>query len=292
MKRIRCSYCGAEFEVPETVSVAVCPYCGSTIWVQSGEIFKEHYIYDLRIEYNKAYNNAIGIAQRQFAAPEDLAMSATPSEGMLHFVPLYLYQVKIRAECPENPHAGIEERWKTVLAMSTPIKGLTPEYRFPTRGRRFFEPRILKRGKYHQPDRDPRELLELVVSSSRIRAMREAYNECDNPTLHDESKWLGIIHYPFWQVGYTYQGKEYYGLVDASDGTVVYLEYPIGSKRRQILVGGAIGLVLAGALLGAGVGSLLGAAKSGLEGGVLASLGGVFNMLRMGTARIGRYRLK
>ncbi len=294
LRKIKCPYCGSEFHVPETVSIAVCPYCGSTVWIETGEMFKEHYIYDIQVEYNQAYTNAIGIAQRQFASPEDLSLRATPSEGMLHFVPLYLFHVDIRARCPDNPEAGIEEKWVSLLATSNPPKGLTNSYKFPTRGRRFFEPRILERGKYHQPDRDPRDLLELAIGRSRIRALEEAYNECDNPRLQDNSKWLGIVHYPFWQVGYKYLGKDYYALVDATDGTVVYLEYPIGSKKRSLLLGGSVALVVAGMAIGSIIGYYIDPtlAGAGSVGGFVSGLAGVINFLELGVSRKGTYRLE
>jgi hypothetical protein len=291
MKTIRCPYCGAQFEVPETVSVAVCPYCGTTLWIQTGELFKEHYIYPINYEYNRAYEAAIGIAARQFAAPDDLAENSSPRAGSIHWIPLYLYNIRITASCPGNPEAGLEERWYSVLATSKPPKGLTEEYRFPTRGRRFFEPRKVERGRYYQPDKDPKEPLQRLTSTVITRVLREAYNWCENPEVKDESKWEGIVHYPFWEVGYSYKGKGYCALVDAADGSPVYIEYPIGTMKRAALTGGALGVLLGGAGLGLALGHSLHAPITGLVGGLIASLGGAGTLLRSGVSRIGKYRL-
>ena len=288
-RTLRCPYCGAEFQVPETVSIAVCPYCGTTIWVQTGSVFKEHYIYPIMYEYNRAYDFALGVAERQFASPADLRSLASPSAGMLHFVPLYLYHVRVVASCPENPEAGLEEAWVSRLATATPPRGLGSRYRFPTRGRRFFEPRTLKRGRYYQPDLDPGKLVGEVSALYVAKAMREAYNWCDQPSLKDETKWIGIVHYPFWEVHYKYRGRDFYALVDASDGTVVYLEYPLGTTKRGILLGSAAALTLGGLAIGAGLGAAAGSAAAGAIGGLVAGLPGAYNFLRLGAARIGKY---
>ncbi|MCE4628094.1 MAG: zinc ribbon domain-containing protein, partial [Desulfurococcales archaeon] len=235
-KTVRCPYCGQTFSVPETVPVAVCPYCGTAVWLGTGEVFREHYMYPVRHEYNSAYKIAIGVASRQYEAPERLELDASPSAGMLHFVPLYLYRVRVRAECPGNPEAGLEESWENRLATSRPPRGLPQSYRFPTRGRRFFEPKTLERGKYYQPDVDPKSLIPEVSARASAKALREAFNWCAKPEIVDETVWQGIVHYPFWEVRYLYRGEEYYALVDAAGGWVVYLEYPVGSAKRATLM--------------------------------------------------------
>lgn len=290
-KTVRCPHCGQTFSVPETVPVAVCPYCGTAIWLGTGEVFREHFMYPVRHEYNSAYKLAIGVASRQYEAPERLEIDASPTAGLLHFVPLYLYRVRVRAECPGNPEAGLEESWENRLATSSPPKGLPESYVFPSRGRRFFEPKILERGKYYQPDIDPKSLISEVSSKASIKALREAFNWCEKPKIVNETVWQGIVHYPFWEIRYSYMGEEYYALVDAAGGRVVYLEYPIGSTKRATLVMAAAGIMGISALLGALVGSSLDAPLAGLAGGVIGSVPGSAVYLRSGVKRRGIYRL-
>ncbi len=291
VKTMRCPYCGASFEVPETVSVAVCPYCGTTVWTATGEEYKEHYMYDAKLGFNQAYKNALGIAVRQFAVPEDLEEEASPQGGLLHFIPLYLYHILIRASCPGNPEAGLEDKWINTLATSNPPRGLPVSYRFPTRGRRYFEPAKLERGRYHQPDLDPKTLLERISTRYYLRAVEEALDECDDPRVENKSEWSGIVHYPFWQITYSYAGKPYEALVDAADGTVVYLEYPISMKKRGILAAGTIAAVIAG--IAGGVAASLALIHSPQPGltGIVAGLPPAYRFLRLGAARIGRYRV-
>ncbi len=290
MKTMQCPYCGARFEVPETVTVAVCPYCGTTVWQATGELFKEHYMYELRIEYNKAFDIVRSIARRQFAAPDDVYEASQPHAGFVHFVPLYLYHVRVIASCPGNPEAGLEEEYRVVLALKNPPLGLSSTYVFPTRGRKFFEPATLERGKYYQPETDPKEHISVVSEKARRRAYREALNACEDPDVRDETKWVGIVHYPFWEVHYKYGGQLYRSLVDASDGTVVYLEYPIGSRERGILVALGIGSIVASLLIGLGIGAAAGHIAAGAAGGLLGSIPGALASLRLSTSRMGVYK--
>lgn len=289
-RRIKCPYCGAVFEVPETVSIAVCPYCGTTVWQATGEVFKEHYMFEVRYEYNRAFDATRMIAQRQFAAPDDLYDAAQPLGGFLHFIPLYLYHISVRAECPGNPEAGLEEDYEAVLATRSPPEGMPESYRFPVRGRRFFEPARIERGRYYQPEIDPKQLLPKVSERAKRRALREALDACREPKLVDETKWLGIIHYPIWEVKYGYRGKEYRALVDASDGSVVYLEYPIGGKERGTLLAMGFGGIIASTILGTVISGVTAGTPLGAAGGFLAGLGLLYPTLRLGAARRGVYR--
>lgn len=297
-REVQCPYCGARFTVPETVSIAVCPYCGTTVRVETGERLAEHYMYDARFDVNSAYRRAIGVALRQFAAPEDLGSGASIARGLLHYVPLYLFHIRVIASCPDNPEAGIEERYVSVLATSTRPRGLSRYYPFPTRGRRYFEPAKLEMGKYHQPDVKPEEILERLTPVYAGRALMEAYNDCDEPKVRDESRWEGLVHYPFWELAYTYNGEEYYALVDATDGTVVYLEYPIAGKKRGALAAGAIASLAAGLVGGILGGHYAMASLAVAPGhaawaaaGIVSGVPAAYRLLRLGTAPRGTYTI-
>ena len=118
--------------------------------------------------------------------------------------------------------------------------------------RRFFEPRRLERGVYHRPEIPPEKYLSKVSKRAKGRAKWEA--NCSNPKVRDETKWEGLVHYPFWEVVYEYGGKEYHALVDAVDGSVVYAEYPIEKDKRKLLFIGGLGFLLVPMALGAYVG--------------------------------------
>ena len=289
---MKCPNCGAEFEVPQTVSIAVCPYCGTTVWTATGEVYREHYMFELRVEPNRAFDAVRSIAQRQFAAPEDVASEASPRDFYLHFIPLYLYHVRVRAVCPGNPEAGHEEEYRSLPALEPLPRGVPQGYLFPTRGRVYFKPSLLRRGRYHQPNLDPEKLKAVASARAAARAREEALNECDAPQLVDETRWLGVVHYPFWEVTYAYSGREYKAVVDGTDASVVYMEYPIGGKERGLLLALGLGGMAAAALLGLALGAHLGHPAAGAAGGAGSAVPAAAVGLRMGTARRGIYKLK
>ena len=290
MVKVRCPYCGATFEVPKTVSVTVCPYCGTAIWIDSGEKVAEHYMYPDKTGFNRAFKNALGIAERQYPAPADLAETATPKGGRLHFIPLYIYHIKVVAECPKKEESGIEEDWTTLSAVKKLPLGLSSTYRFALGSRRYFEPRRLERGVYHQPEVSPERYIKKVSKKARGRAKWEA--SCSRPKIKDETRWEGIVHYPFWEIVYEYGGREYKALVDAVDGSVVYVEYPIeDSKKKKLLIGGS-GFLLFPMGLGAYVGYKLGMPIIGTVSAAFTGAPGAFIYWTIAFSERGKYRLK
>lgn len=270
-RSVRCPYCGAQFEAPETASLLVCPYCGTAFWRRTSEPLKEHYIFDPRYSVNKAFDYIKKTVSRQFAAPRDLEEEAELNSAYLHYVPLYLYHVLVRGECPENPEAGLEDRYESRLALSNPPRWIPSSYRFPVRGRRFFEPRKIEKGRYHSADLDPKQLLEAVSKDAVREARREAEYTCDSPRIVNETTWEGIMHYPFWEIRYSYGDNTYTAVLDAASGEVTLAEYPQGTRERGavglLAVGGTIGAIVLGTLLGGGVGH----AAAGAAGAFIAS---------------------
>ncbi len=271
-RKAKCPYCGAEFTVPATVSFTVCPYCGTAFYQSTGRELKEHYMYPARYTSGQAFQALVETVSRQFAAPKSLGSEAGLVEAYLHYIPLHLYHVRVRGECPGNPEAGLEDYHTALLALSNPPQWLPERYSFPVRGRRFFEPRLLKKGKYYQAELGPEELKEKASRRAVHRATREAMYECNSPRIVDETVWEGIVHYPFWEISYEYSGKTYRGVVDAASGEVLGAEYPLGAleKGKLGLLGG--GAAAASAVIGAVLGSALGAPVAGALGGVAASL--------------------
>lgn len=287
-RRLRCPYCGAEIEAPATVSTIVCPYCGTAFHAETLETVREHYTFEVTRSSSQAFLQARRVAARQFAAPQDLEEEASLERAYLHYVPFYLYHAKARASCPGNPEAGLEDKYATRLAMNPP--GWLPKnYPFPVRGRRFFEPRRLRGGRYHEPSIDPEGPLEEIRRLAVDRALGEARNECSNPSVADETKWEGLVHHPFWEISYRYRGESFHAVVDAAGGEVLEAEYPLGARETALARAGAAASTAAslviGGLLAGGLGlPLLGGALGGLAAGLPA-------LLAIGRASSGSRRL-
>ncbi len=251
MRKVKCPYCGYTFEVPALAEIAVCPACGSLLWIRTGEKVREHYMFPVRFEYNRAFKNAVGVAERQYLAPPDLAEQSSPEAGRLHYVPLYLFNIRVVADCASKKEAGLVDYYKVYAATSDLPYGLTETYKFAIHSRRYYDPRLAKRGVFHQITKDPYNLPDKDVEEARKKALSEARLECSSPQVRNETRWEGVVYYPFWEIKYKYGGRSYRALVDAVDGATVYAEYPTDPKKGAQLR--SFGLIYLGIVGGLGL---------------------------------------
>ena len=288
-----CPYCGAEFEIPQGVPIATCPYCGTSIKVETGEHFKEHYLFRVNYDYNAAYEKLLAVVSREVGSPKDLSTSSAPTGGTLYFIPLYVFHIDLKAMHGRGKVSEEVEDVATLASKDVPVP--IPEgYKFPVRGRLYFDPKVVKGGKYLSPLIDPEKALQLVESPFRDKVMKEALLETGSKLIKIEShsEFIGLAHYPFWEVKYSYKGEEYRGYIDACDGTVVYAEYP---KSLEVRVLASTLALLASSLLGGLLTAMLGLRVSPLEGligGLLTSLPALIITLRRGIGERGLYELK
>ena len=286
MARIRCPYCGAEFEAPEGFRYVVCPYCGTVIEAGTGRR-SESWVYPVRLEEQDAYTLAVSRASQLPGAPRDIESRASYAGGELHYIPLYV--CRARALARGCPGAG-EELEETAAAAA--VEWLPEGYRFPAAGRVAYDPSTARRGVFHQVERGWEEVCTSLRSRASAAAAAEAvFSGCTPEGLESDAELVGIAHYPFWLIRYGYPlGGEYLAAVDAVDGEVVYAEYPIPAGGRAALLAAAAAALASGAAAGAAVAHL--AHQAVALAGALASLAAAAPFLGRAAARRGRYRLE
>ena len=281
--KVRCPYCGAEYEAPDYAQYLVCPYCGTVL--REGKVFESVYIFEPRLDKTAAFNKALSF--KPWASPRDLATSAAPSGAELHFVPLYLYYVYFE---PLKELAT----YATALALEKPQFYIPEEYQFPARWRTAFKPSLERRAVFHQPQLNPDKAWERA-SKKYLREARD-YASAFKTAVTDKTSFEGIVYYPFWVLKYSYKGKEYSAVVDAAEGDVVYMEYPVSGRGRaaSLAIAGIIlgGSALIGAILGLGMSysNLASLYPSGEL--ALASLGGALVGGIAGSAGVLRYAVE
>ena len=272
---IQCPFCGAKYEAPPRRKFYVCPYCGTVL--SEGKTFENVYVFKPTVDKTEAFRKALNF--RPFGAPDDLP-SASPEAAELHFLPLFLYHIIF------SPLDELET-YATTLAVSTSPFKLPKRYVFPARWRTPFKPSLEKIGVFHSPDLSPEEAfssLRDVVEEARD------YASVFKVRVRVEWSFEGIVYYPFWQLRYRYRNRPYGALVDAAEGSVLYLEYPISRRGRAGGLGLAATAILSSSAVGALVGAYLSLAPAlGALGGALASLGAAARLVTFAASRTGKY---
>ncbi len=250
---VQCPTCSARFKVPDTVSIATCPYCGTTFHVHSGEKSEEEHFF-FPLSKKDAGGVLLKFLSRQYGAPADIT-GAKIKKKDLHWVPVYFFYLH-----------GRSKRWPTieeVMFIGIPAEekfdALLAGYPFPIRGKRFFDESVVKKGHYYEPSLS-KEKAEEIAKQTLLTALRgEASQESHSlGEVETEVRYLGLVHYPIWEVHYEY-GEEFTGYVDGTDGRVIRAEYPImgGARRKATLLAGTL----------AGLGLIIGALSLPIVGG-------------------------
>ena len=280
---IQCPTCSARFKVPDTVSVATCPYCGTTFHVHTGkEAEEEHYFFSPMKE--DPAGKLLKFLSRQYGAPADIT-GARVTKKELHWVPVHFFYAHGRYRRWET----IEEVFFEGVPAGSPLASLLDGYPFPVRGKRFFDQSIVGKGEYYEPellkeDAEKR-VYEHLISALRSEALEEDKPFESGDEVEYEIKYQGLVHYPVWEVAYEYNGEEFRdNYVDGSDGRVIKAEYPLMSEARKKAT------VLGAGLLGTGL--ILGVIAAGLYGSVWGILGGLasagagaYGIFRKGTVK-------
>ena len=304
--RLRCSFCGAEIDVPKSYVYTTCPYCGTTFRADKPDAKVEHYLFAVSFDKNAGYRILKEFALMQVGVARDLEVNAAFESAYQYFVPIYLYEINVKAVCSEETekadenkveidvHGGEESAYVVIPAISSLPIAIPSNYSFPARSRTYFKPSVVKEGVYLTPTLDPEAVFSRVKEPYVSKAVSEATTACGSSyRLVDNSRYIGVAHYPFWLMKYRYRGREYVSVVDAADGTVVYLEYPLDTASRiKGLAGGAAATAAAIA-----VGGLLSLVLAtgfvyGAVGGALASIPAIVLALQKVLKSKGIYRYK
>jgi len=294
MREVKCPYCSATYKIPSTVSYATCPYCGTTFRIDKPGEEVEHYLFKAIYDESRAYKLVKAFAVMQAGAARDIEAAASYVAGRYYYLPLYSFNISIIAKCPGeniegdgdnvymNVHGGEDVRQYVIPALKNPPIPIPENYRFSARFKEYFKPVILRNGTYLQPDVDPGVILEELKAPSIEEARREAMDACPGSkiTIEDHSKFAGLYHYPFIEITYRYNNEDYRAVVDATDGTVVYMEYPIDRRRALKETAGLMAIVALSGVIGLLASSSVIGLYMGLAAAAPPSLLQVFKLMR------------
>ncbi|MCS7364043.1 MAG: hypothetical protein NDF54_01225 [archaeon GB-1867-035] len=287
---MKCPHCGAEFNVPSGVTTAVCPYCGTTINLKTKEIEAEHYAFPIIYDTNKAYEKLKSIVSRQFGAPADLSKASNLTFRQLHYLPLYIFFIEGRALCKEVE--VIETESVAIPALTMLPLEIPAKYRFPVRGRMYFKPSLVEAGKYYTPTMSREEAEKIAKMKIYYRLLGEVKLACPGSPIEIDCKYKGLVHYPIWELEYSYSNERFRGIIDAVCGEVFYAEYPMSTFHRTLALGLAAGMIIGGLIVGIGVGLFLKSIATSAIGGLIAGIVGAIPPLTKSAFRKQVYRPK
>jgi hypothetical protein len=246
--------------------------------VSEGKTYESVYIFKPRVDKTTALQAALNL--RPTGSPGDLPQ-ATPTAAELHFLPLYLYHVSFQP-LPEL------EADAAALAMSKPPVELPRGYRFPTRWKTPFKPSLEKIGVFHQPDLDPKSAFQ---SLGEVVEEAESYAYVFRTKVAVSWRFEGIAYFPVWALEYEHRGRRYAAAVDATDGSVIQMEYPLSKRGRAQAAAATAATVLGSAALGALTALWTGHwPVLGTLGGLIASTGAALRLAAFAAARRGVYK--
>lgn len=278
-KEIKCPHCGANFEILEDVSFTSCPYCGYTFNVQTMQEW-EHFFFPVYVTHDLAWTKLRSFILRRYGVPHDFNEEANLTNVALHYVPLHVFHAEAEAECKSSKGTAVYHK---VFDLIIPafnglwFDSILRNHKFSVRGRIFFKPSILKRGKYYPPTLGSQEAKSIVQNIASSSVLNEARESCKgNYNLSKvEINYVGLVHYPIWELHYNYKNESYKSLIDSTNSRVMYVEYPLSREARIFLLSASAFLVFSCSLGGLIVGSILFSSLS-IFGILLGFVGSLF----------------
>ncbi|MGQ9478687.1 MAG: hypothetical protein ACUVQ0_01530 [Thermoproteota archaeon] len=275
LRNVTCLNCNATIAIPQEASIVVCPYCGHTFEVYTGKKW-EYYMFPAYIDSSSAWRRVMQFILRRYGVPSDFNAEANMRSAELYNVPYHVFSCRAYSSCSYGGRYAsyIETRSVSISAARTGtwLDSFTRELSFSVRGRGFFDPRQAQRSRFYMPTMSFQEAYDIAHSLIISQAAYEARRSCSGFREVDkvEVNYLGLVHYPLWLMEYTYRNSFYRILMDASGGRILFVEYPLSSRSRRVLLAGSLGLLAMGILSGLLAAAVL--SPLGLIGGLASSV--------------------
>jgi DNA-directed RNA polymerase subunit RPC12/RpoP len=276
---LRCPNCDGPFEVPDNSSTVVCPYCGTTVQVRTGEVLKESYVMRLQFNLKEAKEKMLSWALKQLGVPKELGTKAKIEESKLVYWPFWVVEVEAVAEYTgfqKKPNFGHKDTAGELGWVDTPEKGhldmekdiFVPaaakvprplmQYVIPTKRKEFFNKDVVKDvgGSLEHTIVERSDAIASAKKSMTGLLREEAMKEVDRITDMDaklEVPAVFLVHIPVWHIKYGYSLRTYDALIDGASGRIIHLKFPRKLAFRAMTlmagllhlgIGGGIGLLL------------------------------------------------
>lgn len=249
-----CPYCGANVERNPGEVVLTCPYCGTAFTVEGGEV-GEHLMGRINYSVQQVFENFKSWALRMPETPNDFLEKALFKSYEVRFYPFWVFVFQARVSYAggyEDLTLPVHVPGHTSM-LGTPLEKLRPTLG----GKVFYSHRyVVNAGaKLVNPDVGPEDAEkkaveqagEMALESLSIRFGGRARLRVESLAVSERK----LVHHPVIHATYTYSGREYKFMADASDSRILYAEIPVEAKFRAAAAAGglaSLGLALASLL--------------------------------------------
>ena len=242
---IICPQCGGENKIPTDSRFLECEFCGSSIFLDKSKVVN-HFV----VLSNFDQNEAIGNVKRWMAGNfhvKDLDKNAQIAQTQFYYFPMWYFK---------TAKDGVDKIYLQP-AHSTPISEIK-NIQIPAGNLKVYHKKEFDEKYFVAPD--------VLFDSARSWLEQTGVNTAEVAEAN-------LVHIPFYQVYYNYEGKQYSAMVEASSGKVYANIWPAKKETPfRMLFAGSILLFALASLISFGIGLYMAEDVEGLAMGELIKI--------------------
>jgi len=269
-----CPVCGKQTDVAEGEKAVHCPYCNTDFLTLEGE---ERYMMPAYYGSSACFETFMLWAKKQGGYDESAPLLLHLDSASLHFYPFWVISLEgtttftglgedAEFSWPDGgayrqmrtflkPEQGtFNRRFELLFPAAKDFPQELKDYQIPSRARRYFSAGLVAEagGILHGGVLDRQRAEQMASDAAKEQFSLLIGREVERVDTRKDSLDLVESYYilvPVWIFGYTFRGKPYRALVDASTGRVIFATYPPDIRERAGFLGVAsVHMVLGGAV--------------------------------------------
>jgi DNA-directed RNA polymerase subunit RPC12/RpoP len=200
--QIKCTQCGADVTVQQDETFIECPFCASALFLDKKKVVF-HYVINSNFKPNEAEGNLKRWMSGNHTV-KDLDLKSQITKSEFYYFPVWYFKTK--------DSAG--DKIHLQPAASTSVSEIK-KLQIPAGALKFYDKNLHNDHEIVQPD--------VLYDSAQAWLQSTGINL-------DTVREAALVHIPFYQFHYTYNGQSYTALVEASSGQVYSNIYPAKSE--------------------------------------------------------------
>jgi hypothetical protein len=277
-----CEYCGTAIQV--SVAFGDKGTGGAAAGGQPKEslVIKDHYIIRCHYNQDQVKNLLVDWVKKIPGAPQDFEDSANISDIKLTFYPLWVGEYAATSDyvglddwpqfshpAPDKPgwyeHVAYfkkQEQGRVIREYQIPLMAL-PEQRLPsylrdyavtTTGKEYFDIKHVKKLSGSIIDStykmaDAKANMNQQVLNRQAQEMHKEVTTIQSRNDNITEKGVFYIHFPVYNIEFTYNNKKHDALIDGSSGRIINVKVPVSTEFRAKTISAGFAFLLAGLAL-------------------------------------------